>query len=349
MSNINFQIFNHTENRSEWIKIWSSWKGKEVFAHPDFVALFCDINSTAYCAYLDNGDSKVLYPFILRSLKGADITKEEFFDTTNAYGYGDIYTIGKQSDEVMEKFFQLYDAWATKNGVISEFIRFDLYSKCVGSYNGKSILNNSNVVVDLTLSNEQMWSNFRQKVRKNVNKARNSGVIIHHCEDASSLEAFLEIYYLTMDRRSASKGYYFTRDFFSTIVNKLKGSFIFFNAIIDDQIISTELVLVSDDKIYSFLGGTKEAFFEYRPNDLLKFEIINWAKSVGKTYFVLGGGYTKDDGIFKYKEAFAPEGIVDFYVGNKIFNQQKYDELVRLKENDINFDKESNFFPLYRA
>ena len=64
----------------------------------------------------------------------------------------------------------------------------------------------------------------------------------------------------------------------------------------------------------------------------------------------MGGGYTPNDGIFKYKEAFAPEGITSFYVGRRIFNDKIYASLVDdRKVNDLDFDCDSEFFPLYRA
>ena len=44
--------------------------------------------------------------------------------------------------------------------------------------------------------------------------------------------------------------------------------------------------------------------------------------------FILGGGKKFDDGIFKYKKGFSPDGVVDFSVQCLIFNKNIYDGLI---------------------
>ena len=43
-------------------------------------------------------------------------------------------------------------------------------------------------------------------------------------------------------------------------------------------------------KIYSFLGGTNESYFNMRPNELLKLKVLEWARENDYTFYVLGGG-----------------------------------------------------------
>ena len=99
------------------------------------------------------------------------------------------------------------------------------------------------------------------------------------------------------------------------------------------------------DTMYSYLGGTDEEYFAYRPNDFLKYHIIRWGFEHGYRQFVLGGGYGADDGIFRYKKSFAPEGIVRFYTGQAVFDSTGYDALCALRTDLPN----SGFFPRYRA
>ena len=92
--------------------------------------------------------------------------------------------------------------------------------------------------------------------------------------------------------------------------------------------------------------------FHLRPNDLLKYEIILWAKSCGKQYFVLGGGAQPGDGMYRYKLSFAPCGSVPFYTGRRIINQALYERLVANKGLSLGQGAESRseprFFPAYR-
>ena len=155
-----------------------------------------------------------------------------------------------------------------------------------------------------------------------------------------------------MDRRNAEDEYYFSKEFYEKI-NTMKGNFVYFHVLLDDKIISTELVIMDRRNMYSYLGGTYNDYFSYHPNHFIKYHIIKWGVEHGYKNFVLGGGYGTNDGIFNFKKGFAPEGIVQFYTGQKVLNHELYDELyneltdMRIKEG---LQTEGNmYFPLYRA
>jgi len=177
-------------------------------------------------------------------------------------------------------------------------------------------------------------------VRKNVKKARASGVRIEFDEDGTRLDDFLRLYAHTLDRRDAADRYRFQRDFFERLP---EGGRVYVHALLDGEVVSSELVLLSERNAYSFLGGTDSASFAARPNDLLKWELILRLKEQGKRRFVLGGGYTAGDGIFRYKRSFAPHGLVPFSVGRRVFQQQLYDELTARAAGG------GDFFPAYRV
>lgn len=151
-----------------------------------------------------------------------------------------------------------------------------------------------------------------------------------------------------MNRSNAKANYFFPKEFFRTI-NQLNSNYVYIHILYQGKVISTELVLYGAENCYSFLGGTDQEYFNLRPNDFLKYEIIKWAKEKGLKRFILGGGYGKDDGIFKYKKSFAPNGIHNFYIGKRIFDEERYKELVKIRaqEDDFNFD--TQFFPKYRS
>jgi hypothetical protein len=45
----------------------------------------------------------------------------------------------------------------------------------------------------------------------------------------------------------------------------------------------------------------------------------------------------------------SPNGIVDFYIGKKVFDEEKYSELVKLRIEENPDCIESEYFPKYRA
>ena len=63
-------------------------------------------------------------------------------------------------------------------------------------------------------------------------------------------------------------------------------------------------------------------------------------------FLYLGGGVgSGEDGLFKFKRAFYKGELNRFHIGKKIFDEEKYNQMLSLRD-DIS---ESNFFPKYRA
>nr|WP_240148372.1 GNAT family N-acetyltransferase [Diaminobutyricibacter tongyongensis] len=217
------------------------------------------------------------------------------------------------------------------------------------SYPGTVEVRQDNVVCDLGLEPDALWMSFDQKVRKNVKKAQRSGVVVEVDTTGSRFDEFIAIYEATMDRRGADGGYYFQREFFEAIHREMPGQFAYFHALLDGAVISTELVLLSQESGYSFLGGTLDHAFAVRPNDLLKYEVMRWLAESGRRWFVLGGGYEAGDGIFRYKRAFAPNGIRPFAVGMRIIDPDSYRRLVEHRQAEQAEPLRQGFFPEYRA
>jgi hypothetical protein len=328
----------------EWLALWSSWPEREVWAHPGYASLYGDERSRVHCAVWRSDDGCVLYPLLLRDLRAAPFHVEAT-DTITPYGYGGPFFWGRDRDLVARRFWPAYDAWAQGERVVSELVRFALFEHELLPYPGERVHRLVNVVRELDADEDAIWMDFEHKVRKNVKRARRSGVRIEFDEDGARLDDFLRIYEHTLERRDAPARYRFRRRFFEAIGEGLRGQFVYVHALHDGRVVSSELALVSAQNVYSFLGGTDGDAYELRPNDLLKHELILWAKRAGKRRFVLGGGYRAEDGIFRYKRSFAPRSLVPFEVGQRILDAALYTEL-RARTGTAEGE---DFFPAYRA
>lgn len=266
---------------------------------------------------------------------------DTYFDFATPYGYGGWLLEGDGDPALI---FADYERWCGKHGIVSEFVRFSLFSSSRERYYGEVIPRTNNVVRALDRPMDEMLMDFEHKVRKNLKKAEASGLEIRIDTAGDDLTDFLRIYRATMDRNHAENEYYFSEEFYRQI-NTMNGHFAYFHVLYQGMVISTELVLMGTDTMYSYLGGTDEEYFAHRPNDFLKYHIIRWGFEHGYRQFVLGGGYGADDGIFRYKKSFAPEGIVRFYTGQAVFDSTAYDALCALRT-DL---PDSGFFPRYRA
>jgi len=333
--------------RQAWLDHWGDWPYHEVQAHPAYVALFTGADGVPSAAVLRSDTGSVLFPFVLRRMPAAT---GGLTDIVTPYGYGGAFAWNVTDRAALaQEFWDEFAKWSEGHAVVSEFVRLSLFEDALLPYPGAVTVKQDNVVVDLALAPDELWMSFEHKVRKNVNKARRSGITIETDLTGARFEDFERIYASTMDRRGADGGYYFRRDFFDAIHRELPGQFAYFHALDGDTVISTELVLLSKQSSYSFLGGTFEEAFASRPNDLLKVEIMRWSAESGRRWFVLGGGYAPGDGIFRYKRAFAPEGVRPFAVGTRIVDATAYRLLSEDRITAGGEPTKDGFFPAYRA
>ncbi len=337
------------DNKEEWNAVVRSVPEYDVFYLAEYSMAFAKENpknGEPLLLVYENDNNIAINVVMCRDisednkLKGK-VEPRKYYDLITPYGYGGF--CGKIDD--WDELARAYSEYCKENGYICEFVRFNLFTEYYQHYAGEVESRTRNVVRSLDISLEEIWGDFKQKVRKNVKRAERENLeILIECS-GEHLEDFLKIYYSTMDRTNAENDYYFSKMFYETL-NGMPDNVAYFYALHEGKIVSCELVLYDETNCYSYLGGTYREYFDLRPNDFLKYEIIKWAKEKGLKNFVLGGGYGEDDGIFQYKACLAPNGIRNFYIGRKIFDKQTYDELVKLRGNDVLNEK---FFPLYRS
>ncbi|MFA5039002.1 MAG: GNAT family N-acetyltransferase [Candidatus Omnitrophota bacterium] len=352
-----FQVWDASDEKQKvrWQELWRSWPKHDIFAHPDLAAIYAAGGQRAMAVFYKAEKGCILYPFVKRSLGALPWVPRElasFCDTTTSYGYGGAYYWGADEarSRISELFWKAYDEWARQERCVSEFIRFHLFDDDLAAYPGEKVERNANIVRSLTLTDDALWMDFEHKVRKNIKKARRSGLTFLADENGRYLEDFLRIYDQTMKRRNASGFYYFGREYFEALSRSLGPHKAYFHVLDGGRIVSTELVLYSSQTAYSFLGGTEDEAFDKRPNDLLKYEIMGWARARGIKNYCLGGGYEPDDGIYRYKLSFAPEGELRFFTGQRVIDEARYNELMSARERfQGGWAPREGYFPRYRS
>lgn len=295
----------------------------------------------------ENEFGKIIYPFLLREIP-LKIKGVQYYDVITPYGYGGPLAQSPSCiDKVFPAFSKVWEAYCSKHRIVSEFVRFHLFDNADirTAFYGQTIQANTNIVIAIMPDPDKQWMSFEHKVRKNVNKALRSGLRVIRDPQGKYLDDFMRIYNGTMDRNHAMDFYYFGRAYFERILSHLPENSMMFHVLQDETVVSSELVLCSENYCYSFLGGTDSNFNSSRPNDLLKFEAINWCRESGRKKYILGGGYHGEDGIYRYKKSFAPYGAIPFYIGKKIWNDEIYQQLCLLTGNN----SATAFFPAYRA
>ena len=347
---------NTDKGKEEYLNLILMLKIKDPYAQLGYLEVFSGGLENLVCFFYSNKESNN-WVMMLVHLNPITIGKEPtlFYDVITSYGYsGPILSANILEFELLE-FWQNVDSWCFLNNVVSAFIRFNLTNNHL-SYSGEvfpTMLNIKGAIINEDLQ----WKSFDRKVRKNVNKAKRENL----CSEIYFLDIidekiaeFHDIYIHTMKRTNANETFLYSFNQFKKFLNNNRGYAAICTIYFEDTAVSSELLLISEDSVYSFLGGTNDSFFYKRPNDFLKVAALNWARTQGKKYYVLGGGYGLEDGIFKYKKCFFPNDVVTYYTGRRILNKVNYDQLVtkasklRVAKGLLELDVEDKtFFPLY--
>lgn len=271
------------------------------------------------------------------------IAEKIFWDFASPYGYGGWIIEGDNSDSL----FDAYEKWCKNNGIVSEFVRFHpvLENHKFSQSRYDVIPLGNTVAMDLS-SPEVIWSNIHSKNRNMIRKAIKNGIVIYSGRFPEIFFEFRKIYNATMDKDNAEEYYYFEPEFYNSILNDLPQNAQVFYAVYEGKVIAASIMLAANGYMNYHLSGSIKEYASMAPSNLLLYEAALWGNSNGCRSLYLGGGVgSGEDSLYKFKKAFyKPDDVKRFHIGKKIFDQEKYSELLALRE-----PIESGFFPKYRA
>jgi hypothetical protein len=237
---------------------------------------------------------------------------------------------------------------------VSLFARFSLFKDQLIPFLGDTEVKGPCVIASLTPEPDAILRSYAKTVRENIRQAERAGVTLEPDPECRRLDEFFAVYYSAMNRLGARPMYYIQKSIIETLIAQLPGSVKLFHAIHDQQIVSTELLLISERYLYPFLAGTTDAGLQLRANPLLRHGVHLWGKALGKQQIVLGGGYSGEDSLLLYKQRFAPNGRVPFCVGTRILDNDTYQTLIDKRatwegEQGNQWTPADGFFPAYRG
>jgi len=209
------------------------------------------------------------------------------------------------------------------------------------------------VYLDLNLDEAVLWQGLCRGHKSSVNKARRQGVqVVRERITRDTLAGFQRLYMQTMQRHHASERWLFPENYFVNCATCLgEDRLSLFAAKLEDLIIAEYLIIHAYGTVYYHFGGSTEGHFYLRGNNLLMYEIALWAKAQGYRYFHLGGGYTTDDSLYRFKSGFS-DLEAWFYTYSLIHDKERYKDLCAMRDaweqtHGMTIRRD-DFFPAYR-
>ena len=337
------------EMSEQWDSVVRSFKDYDIYWMSNYVKAFqIHGDGDPLLFYFEGMDVRGINVVMKRDIAKDErfkhkISEGEYFDFSTPYGYGGWIIEGKDYSEL----FNAYENWLKNNGIICEFVRFHpMINNFEASSSYYEIIQLGEVVHMELSSPDLIWNNIISKNRNMIRKAIKNGIKIYNGRFPEIYEKFRAIYNVTMDKDEADEYYYFGEDFYNSILNDLPQNAQVFWAEKDRQIIAASIMLAANGRMNYHLSGSIREFSSFAPTNLLLYQAALWGCANGYNTLYLGGGVgSGEDSLFKFKRSFYKGDLNRFYIGKKVFDQEKYDKLLSLR------DKVSNpsYFPKYRG
>ncbi len=347
------------DQSEEWSAIVKSFKETDVYFYPEYCRAFRENgDGEPMVFYLEDECGRVANVFLKRDLQldrkfSALIPPGKYYDLSSAYGYGGLLVEASDHLKLQQCFDREFSAFCHENGIISDFVRFHSilgnHKLMEGIYEIEHC--RTTVFIELSKGEQYIWDDFDCKCRNNIRKAQNSGITVEYGRDPRLLEAFKDLYRMTMERDHAFSYYYFNKDFFNTTMEDLQDNSLIFAASYDEKVIASALVIFSDEHAHIHFAASDCEYACMRSNNVLFYEIALWACCQGKKNLHIGGGVCgEEDNLFRFKKTFSKTNRLPFFIGKRIYDEAVYNELVQMRaENDSEFDPNTKYFPKYRG
>jgi hypothetical protein len=335
-------------NKSEeWDDVVRTFPNYDIYYQSGYVKAF-EINGDGHpeLLYYEAEDLRAIYVYMKRRIA------DGMYDAVTPYGYGGVLFDGDITAQNLETFREAFDEQMQASQIVCNFVRF--HPVLMNAIPMKAISRvmdlGKTIAMDLS-SPEIIWQNIHPKNRNMIRKAEKNGVEIHHGKGMELMDRFMEIYNATMDKDEADAYYFFKRPFYESIDRDLNDNYEMFYAVYEGIIISMSIMIFANGRLNYHLSGSDIEYRNLAPSNLLLYKAALWGCEQGMKTFHLGGGVgSGEDNLYKFKAAFNRISDYQFSIGKQIFDYQKYNRLVELRQFfDPAFTGDSGFFPLYRS
>ena len=322
----------------------------DIYFEPDYARLYEteDIRAVEYRFECEYGVITNL--FMKRRIDVSLYDGKEYYDIITPYGYGGpvIHSV-TDKERLIAAFMSDFQVYADRERIVDEFVRF--HPVVGNSVDFKdaygAVFDRKTVGTNLRYA-DVIEMEFSKHKRKDIRRTlKLPGIRYEIDEHPTTLDDFLDVYYSTMDRNEASDYYYFGRDYFRNMLEKLPGHIITGKVFLEEKLIAMGIYFRYGQYLHAHLSGTLSEYLEYSPANVLKYALALYGHENGYEVIHYGGGSSSapDNGLYLFKKEFGKNTDFDYYIARKVWNEEKYQQICEAVGVDVN----SSFFPAYRS
>lgn len=215
-------------------------------------------------------------------------------------------------------------------GGVSAFDAIKKFLIAQGARPGRPLFTKYTFQLDLTPSEDELFTNLASKTRYNVNLAFRKGVQIFENTTEEGMERHIEILTETTKRQ----GFYaHTPEYFRTMWQTLgeSGMLRIFEAVYEEKVLVSWIVFVFNGVLYYPYGASRDIHREVMASNLMMWETIKFGKNNGCRMFDMWGSLgpepdSKDPwfGFHRFKKGFGGQLVEFIGTYDLVVNTQMY-------------------------
>lgn len=338
------------DNKYEWDALVASFEHSDFYHTYEYHQIAKDESDLPILIKYVERDIIIVLPLLLRQIDGSPFT-----DATSVYGYPGPLTKNLDAQFDNASFSHLLQKLFLKENIVSVFSRLnpfipyqDVALRNIGNISFKGRIVN----IDLTKDLEIQKKDYNRRLKTYINQCRNH-CTIKFADTKAEILRFIELYYENMHRVNATKGYFFSKDYFFNLINSkdFKTETLLAIHTETQKIISAAMFVKKNNIVQYHLSGSSEEYLHLNALKMLIDEMRVRATQENYEYYNLGGGVSgNEDSLFHFKSCFSND-YKDFKIWKYIVNQTAYQELSyrkKQKEYALFGRDDNNFFPSYR-
>jgi len=164
-------------------------------------------------------------------------------------------------------------------------------------------------VLDIRPDAEQLLANFKMTWRQNVRIAERKGVVIREAANAADFDAYYELLKITSERDAF---FIHNREYHREILRQFadQGDAVLYLAEHEGEALAAKMLIRFGEWCWDMFGASSNNKRNLKPNYLLQYRCIQWAKARGCSYFdfrtipeILEPG-EEMWGVYEYKQGF---------------------------------------------
>lgn len=296
--------------------------------------------STPRVFFLETPTAFFWYPLLIRKIPAKYGVKA--YDATSAYGFGGPLMIPKQASDnsqrerqdLLASFSSHWETYCAENVIVAEFIRFHPLLENHRDLTHCELHQIKDVVYfDLDVQQSVLLERLHPQKRRSLKKAGGNNLAFSN--SWAHYPEFKKLYQASMCDKAADDFYHFSPTFFDELetlaqrfkTNNEQNYRVRLNSVLHHgAVISSAIFLCAGDTVEYFLGANAAEARDVHSSAWLLWQSALQCREEGYKRYVLGGGLSADDELFRFKKQLSPL-TAPYFIGRRIFNADAYEAI----------------------